>query len=234
MVGNLGRIILSCNGGTFFLGSDRRLGIKSANFKGFTNLRRLETTWNHWDSPYWDNWYFAAFRHSRCQSLWTTITFNTHVHISYMQLLGAIRSCLPPIEKHQPDPNGRSSSTSREPHLSGGFFELQSGLTFFHTSRSHGMKGRYDGFWSHPWNGILILGLKFSYPWNGVLILGKKFFHIWHFDADFGFLLRRVCDIYVGRVRFGEGDDFLPKFCDGEVNDSLPKKKQKEPKSDAK
>lgn len=34
-------------------------------------------------------------------------------------------------------------------------------------------------------------------------------------------------------MRFREGDDFLPKFCDGEVNDSLPKKKQKEPKSDA-
>lgn len=85
------------------------------------------------------------------------------------------------------------------------------------------MKERYDGFWSHPWNGILILG-KNSF----ILFLE------WHFDADCRFLLRRVYDIHVGRVRFREGADFLPEFCDGEVNDSLPKKKQKEPKSDAK
>ena len=118
-----------------------------------------------------------------------TIMYKYHI-----QLLGAVRSCLPPIEKHQPDPTPRSSSTSREPHLSGGFFELQSGLTFFHTSRSHGIKGRYDGFWSHPWNGILILG-KNSF----ILFLE------WHFDTGLFFpysswngILMRILDFFCG------------------------------------
>ena len=79
--------------------------------------------------------------------------------------------------------------------------------------------------------------LFFVIPLEWHFDTGKKSFILfleWHFDADCRFLLRRVYDIHVGPVRFGEGDDFLPKLCDGEVNYSLPKKKQKESKSDAK
>ena len=128
---------------------------------------------------------FSSFQVS---IIWTTITFNNHVQISYATTRWLNKVLLTSNRKTSTRSDHRRSSSTWavRSHLSGGFFELQSGLTFFHTSRSHGMKERYDGFWSHPWNGILILG-KNSF----ILFLewrfdtGLKIFIPleWHFDT---------------------------------------------------